>query len=75
MGRNWRQANDEDKGVEIVVDADLSVFAILDKLKAESKESRRKGELSSKDVKAIKKQPRPLRKCWTGVFTNDWTSA
>ncbi|MDX2507550.1 MAG: hypothetical protein QNL62_24170 [Gammaproteobacteria bacterium] len=57
---------DEDKGVEIVVDADLSIFAILDKLKAESVESRRKGDLSSKDVKAINKTTKAIKKVLDG---------
>lgn len=47
---------DEDKGVEIVIDEDLSIFRILDKLKEESEASHKKGELSKDDVHAVKQQ-------------------
>ncbi len=57
---------DEDKGVEIVVDADLSIFAILDKLKEESEKSHRKGKLSAKEVKAVIKKTNAIKEVLDG---------
>lgn len=55
IGAKRMTIGDEDNAVEIVVDADLSIFAILDKLKEESEASRRKGDLSTEDVNAVNK--------------------
>ncbi|WP_428354862.1 hypothetical protein [Methyloprofundus sp.] len=44
---------DDEHGLEIVVDADLSVFAIMEKLKEKSEQDHQGGSLSSKDVKAV----------------------
>ena len=57
---------DEDKGVEIVVDADLSIFAILDKLKEKTETSRQKGDLSSEDVKAVNKTADAIKEVLKG---------
>jgi len=47
---------EEDDGVEIVIDEDLSIFRILDKLKEESESSHKKGEISKEDVHAVKQK-------------------
>jgi len=57
---------DEDKGVEIVVDADLSIFAILEKLKEASEASHQKGDLSTEDVKAINKAANAIKDVLNG---------
>jgi hypothetical protein len=44
---------DEDKGVEIVVDADLSLFGILDKLKEAARTGHAQGEISDDEQKMI----------------------
>jgi hypothetical protein len=44
---------DEDKGVEIVVDADLSIFGILDKLKDAARTGHAEGEISDDEQKMI----------------------
>lgn len=45
---------DEDKGVEIRVDADLSVFGILEKLKAAADEGHSTGEISDEEQKVVR---------------------
>lgn len=52
---------DENKSVEIVVDADLSVFAILEKLKEKSEAEHHDGSLSSKDVNAVNKAANSIK--------------
>jgi hypothetical protein len=44
---------DEDKGVEIRVDADLSIFGILDKLKEAANSGHRTGEISADEQKKL----------------------
>jgi hypothetical protein len=44
---------DEDKGVEIVVDADLSIFGILEKLKDAARTGHAEGEISDDERKTI----------------------
>jgi hypothetical protein len=44
---------DEDKGVEIVVDADLSIFGILEKLKDAARTGHAGGEISEDEKKTI----------------------
>lgn len=46
---------DEEKGVEITIDADLSIFGILDKLKEAAESGHAQGEISEADQKAIAK--------------------
>jgi hypothetical protein len=46
---------DADKGVESTVDADLSIFGILDKLKEAAESGHAKGEISDDEQKAIVK--------------------
>ncbi|MBS3903198.1 MAG: hypothetical protein KGZ30_02350 [Anaplasmataceae bacterium] len=55
IGAKRMTIGDENDGVEIVIDEDLSIFTILDKLKEESELSHSKGELSSEDLQAVKK--------------------
>lgn len=55
IGAKRMTIGDEEDGVEIVIDKDLSIFTILDKLKEESELSHRKGELSNEDFQALKK--------------------
>lgn len=45
----------EDSGVEIRVDADLSPFAILDKLKAAAESGHAKGQISDDEEKLVKR--------------------
>jgi hypothetical protein len=44
---------DEEKGVEITVDADLSIFGILDKLKEAARSGHAEGSISDAEQKAI----------------------
>jgi hypothetical protein len=44
---------DEEKGVEIVVDADLSIFGILEKLKDTARAGHDEGEISDDEQKMI----------------------
>ena len=44
---------DEEKGVEVVVDADLSIFGILDKLKDAARAGHDEGEISDDEQKMI----------------------
>jgi hypothetical protein len=44
---------DADKGVEITVDADLSIFGILDKLKEAARSGHEEGAISDAEEKAI----------------------
>jgi len=44
---------DEEDGVEIRVDADLSIFGILDKLKEATNSEHEKGEISKDEQKAV----------------------
>ena len=46
---------DEEKGVEITLDADLSLFGILDKLKAAARSGHEEGSISDAEEKAIAK--------------------
>ena len=57
---------DEDKGVEIVIDADLSIFSILEKLKEESEAIHQKGELSATDMDAVSKAVESIEKILGG---------
>jgi hypothetical protein len=44
---------DAEKGVEITVDADLSIFGILDKLKEAARSGHAEGSISAAEEKAI----------------------
>ncbi|MDS9469801.1 hypothetical protein RGQ15_19770 [Paracoccus sp. MBLB3053] len=44
---------DEDEGVEIRVDADLSIFGILDRLKEAANREHEKGEISKDEQKIV----------------------
>jgi hypothetical protein len=44
---------DEDRGVEIVVDADLSLFGILDKLKEAARSGHAQGKISDDEQQKI----------------------
>lgn len=46
---------DADKGVEITIDADLSIFGILDKLKEAAESGHAQGEISDAEKKAVGK--------------------
>jgi hypothetical protein len=59
---------DEEKVVQIVVDADLSPFAILEKLKDEVGRKQGQGDLSSADTKALIETTDAIRKSLTGGF-------
>lgn len=57
---------EEDKGVEIVIDEDLSIFRMLDKLKEQSEASHKKGELSSEEVHEVEKTADAIKKVFDG---------
>ena len=60
---------DEEQGVEIVVDEDLSIFNILDKLKAETEASQRKGEISKDDAESVKHKADEIKQAFdTGLY-------
>lgn len=44
---------DQDKGVEIVVDADLSIFNLIEKMKEAAREDHEKGELNEQERKSV----------------------
>jgi hypothetical protein len=44
---------DEGKGVEIVVDADLSIFNLIEKIKEAAREDQEKGTLSEQERKSV----------------------
>lgn len=44
---------DEDTGVEIVVDADLSIFNLIEKMKEAAREDEKKGELNAQERKSV----------------------
>lgn len=44
---------DEDQGVEIVVDADLSIFNLIEKVKEAAREDDIKGVLNTQDRKSV----------------------
>lgn len=44
---------DEDQGVEIVVDADLSIFKLIEKVKEAAREDDKKGVLNTQDRKSV----------------------
>lgn len=46
---------DEEKGVEIVIDADLSIFNLIDKLKDAAQDEADKGDLSADEKDQLKK--------------------
>jgi len=75
---------DEDKGVEIVVDADLSIFNLIEKVKEAAREDQAKGALSEQDRKSLAeaidgakrvledKIDQPLRKRIDSLLTDRW---
>jgi hypothetical protein len=75
---------DEDKGVEIVVDADLSIFSLIEKMKAAAREDQLKGELNEQDRKSVTeaiegakqlledKIDKPLRSRIDALFGDAW---
>jgi hypothetical protein len=75
---------DEDKGVEIVVDADLSIFNLIEKVKEAAREDQAKGTLSEQDRKSLAeaidgakrvledKIDQPLRKRIDSLLTDRW---
>ncbi len=66
IGAKRTTIGDEENGVEIVIDDDLSIFTILDKLKQESEISHRKGEISSEDVHVVKKKADAIKEALDG---------
>lgn len=75
---------DEDKGVEIVVDADLSIFNLIEKVKEAAREDQAKGTLSEQDRKSLAeaidgakrvledKIDQPLRTRIDSLLTDRW---
>ena len=75
---------DEDKGVEIVVDADLSIFNLIEKVKEAAREDQAKGTLTERDRKSLAeaidgakrvledKIDQPLRKRIDSLLTDRW---
>ncbi len=75
---------DEDKGVEIVVDADLSIFNLIEKMKEAAREDQVKGELNEQDRKSVAeaidgakrlledKIDKPLRTRIDALLTDRW---
>jgi hypothetical protein len=75
---------DEDKGVEIVVDADLSIFNLIEKVKEAAREDQAKGTLTEQDRKSLAeaidgakrvledKIDQPLRKRIDSLLTDRW---
>ncbi len=61
---------DQDDGIEIVIDEDISIFTILDKLKEESEEIHRKGEMSNEDFQAVRKGADAIKKALDGGVHN-----
>ena len=61
---------EEDKGVEVVLDADLSVFAILEKIKEEVERKQREDDLTTTEIKALVETTDAIRKTVMGGFVN-----
>ena len=55
IGAKRITVGDEEKGVEITIDADLSIFGILDKLKEAAESGHASGKISDDEQKAIAK--------------------
>jgi hypothetical protein len=75
---------DEDKGFQVVIDADLSIFKLIDKLKEAAREGHEKGELDEQErasvTDAIDEAKRlladkihePLRNRIDGLLSERW---
>lgn len=57
---------DDDKGIEITVDADLSIFGILDKLKEAAESGHASGKISADEKNAIAKSVEDATHTLTG---------
>lgn len=57
---------DEDKGVEITIDADLSIFGVLDKLKEAAESGHASGKISTDEKNAIAKSVEDATHTLTG---------
>lgn len=66
IGAKQITLGDEENGVQISVDADFSIFAILDKLKEKSKASEQSGKLTKEDVKSVGKTADAIKKVLGG---------
>ena len=76
----------EDKGVEIVVDADLSIFNLIEKLKVAAREGQAQGELDERERKSVtdavdqakhlleKNIDAPLRTRMDALLSRPWNS-
>lgn len=66
IGAKRVTGGDEDDGVEIVVDADLSIFGILEKLKEASRAGQAEGDISEEEQKMIAERLEETARAFSG---------